>query len=125
YVRDRNLDEIRLSKDPAIDRHAGRNLALQRLQLAIESPGHLDGVGAWLLLDTNDHRGMAAARAFAPLKRRSLTDVGHVADEPRTIASKRDGRFSDLLGCSSAPDGFENVLLCPLGINAGRRVMTG
>ena len=45
-VVDRDLDEVGLPEDAPVDRHARRQLALQRVELAVEPRGHLDRVRA-------------------------------------------------------------------------------
>ena len=80
---DGDLDEVGLAEDPPVDRHARRQLALQRVQLAIEPAGHFDRVGARLLLHADDDRRLAAPRALAALERRAFPHVRDVAHEHR------------------------------------------
>ena len=71
-VVDRDLDEVGLAEDLAVDGHARRQFLLERVELAVEPRGQLDRVGAGLLLDADDDRRLAAARTFAALERAAL-----------------------------------------------------
>ena len=95
-VVDRHLDEVGLTEDPAVDRHACRQLLLKRVELAIEPRRQFDRVGARLLLDADDDGGLAVARSFAALERRAFADVGDVADRAPSdhrAARRRSRRF--------------------------------
>ena len=96
HVVDGYLDEVGLPEDVPVNGDAGRQLLLERVELAVQPLGDLDRVGARLLLHADDHRGLAAAGAFAALERGALADVGDVAHEDRTIAAQRDHRVADL-----------------------------
>ena len=100
-----------------------RQLLLQRVELAVEPPGQLDGVGAGLLLHADDHRRLAAPRSFAALERAALAHVGHVANEDRPRPAQRDQAFADLRGRADAADRLQDVLLRTFGEDAGRGVL--
>ena len=97
-VVDRHLDEVGLPEDPAIDRHALRQLRLQGVELAIEPRGQLDRVRARLLLHADDDGRLAAAGSFAALQGAAFTHVGDVPDEDRAGAAQGHDAFADLLG---------------------------
>src|SRR4029079_2748947 len=86
-IVDRDFDEVRLPEDLTVDGHAGWQLRLKRVELTIQPRRELDGVGAWLFLDTDDHCRFAAARAFAALERRAFPHIGQITDEYRPSAS--------------------------------------
>ena len=123
-VVDGDLDEVRLPEDPAIDRHAGRQLALHRVELAIEPGGQLDGVRARLLLHADDDGGaplrepsprLSAAPSRTSAMSRTSTD--------RSPCSAIDA-VADLLWRARAPDRLQDVLLRALECRS-RRTCSG
>ena len=123
-VVDRHLDEVGLPEDLAVDGHARAAAPVCSASSSRSSrAGQLDGVGAGLLLHADDHRRLAAARAFAALERAAFAHVGHVADQHRPRAAQRDDAVADLLRRPDAADRLQHVFLRPFGVDAGRGVL--
>jgi hypothetical protein len=113
-----------LTEDLPIDRHPLRQLAPQRVELAVEACRQLHRVRTRLSLDADYDRRVAVTRAFAALERRAFAHVGNVANEHGPVAVQGDHAVADFL-CRSCPaDGLKHVLLRPLHVDAGRRVLT-
>src|SRR5262249_24655439 len=124
-VIDGDLDEIGLTEDSPIDRHAARQLLLQRVELAIEPRCQLDGIRARLLLDADDDRRLAVARPLAAFQRGALAYVRHVANEDGPIAAHGHHAVADLVRRPDAPDRLQYVLLRAFDINPCGRVLAG
>ena len=125
HVVDRHLDEVGLSEDPPIDGDPLRQIQLQRVELTIEPFGHLDRVGAGLLLHADDNRRGAVARPFAALERRAFLDVRDVADQHRACSPHRHDAVADFVRGTHSSDRLQDVFLRPLRIDPGRRVLAG
>ena len=123
-VVDGDLDEVGLPEDPPVDRHPGRQLLLQRVELPIEPRGQLDRVGAGLLLDADDDRRLAAPRSFAALERgRPRARRRRRGRAPSGRRASATTRLADLLRRSHAADRLEHVLLRAFRVDAGRGVL--
>ena len=122
-VRDRDFNEVGLPEDQAVDDHAARQLLLERIELAIESRRQLDRVGVRLLLHSHDHCGRAVSRPLASFEGSAFAHVGDVAYQHVPIAAKSDDAVADFVRRADSTDRLQHVLLWPLHVDAGRRVL--
>ena len=121
-VVDGDLDEVGLAEDAPVDRHARRQLLLELVELAVEPPRQLERVGARLLLDAEDDRGLPVARTLAALERARLR-----ARRPRpgrAPGDRRAGRPRSRRcppACATRPIACDHVFLRPFDVDTRPR----
>ena len=123
-VVDRHLDEIGLPEDPAVDRHARRQLLLKRIELldrvapvssTVFAPGCFCTPTMTAGLPLRD----PSPRLSAAPSRTSATSRTSTGRSPRSATT----RVADLVGRARPADGLQHVLLRALHVDAGRCVL--
>ena len=98
---------------------------MKRIELTIEPSRQFNRVGPWLLLDPDDDRRFTATRSLAPFEGRPFADLSHIPDEHRPFAAQCHDAVADFFRRPYASNRLQHVLLRPLDIDPGRRVLTG
>jgi hypothetical protein len=122
-VRDRALDEVGLSEDVRLERHALRQFLRERRKGRVELPRQHQRVGARLFLDREDHRRPAVVRAQAAHRAAAERDPAQVAHEDRLAAAGRHRHRADIFDILQSCESLDHVLAVLLRVEAGRDVL--
>ena len=113
-VLDREIDERLLLIDLGID----LNVFGKRAAQVCERRGHVVGeppcVGAGLLGDDEDHRGLAVDRGIAPLHLGRLGHAGHLTQHDRALARPLHHDRLEVMNRLDATEGADEQLVTPL-----------
>ena len=101
---DGNLDEVRLSEDAFINRHAGGKFCRDVVQHGVECLGQPERVRAGLFLNAENHRRLLSRGAFAALRFLAYDDVAEVGDFRRNTVGGGHDRFPDVFQRAHASD---------------------
>ena len=102
-VRDRVLDEARLTEQPAVDRDAGGEDARERVERFLGAVRDGDDVHFRLLGDQEKHARLAVHDRIADRDAGALGDVRDGADRDRPAVTRRQRRARDVGGIAQAP----------------------